>query len=91
MNAYGRDKDGVFIQTVNAEDKPSTSGPYYRDKDGWHVRVKLEGGGAAEPGPKGDKGDPGAKGDKGDKGDPGKDAEPQFTSEQVDSLLALLE
>ena len=55
------------------------------------------------PGPKGDKGDPGpagedgtdgAKGAKGDKGDPGpagKDAEPQFTEEEVTALKALIE
>lgn len=55
------------------------------------------------PGPKGDKGDPGpagedgtdgAKGAKGDKGDPGpagKDAEPQFTEEEVVALKALVE
>lgn len=55
------------------------------------------------PGPKGDKGDKGepgadgkdgadgAKGAKGDKGDPGKDAEPQFTAEEVTALKALIE
>src|SRR5699024_4755233 len=52
------------------------------------------------PGPKGDKGEPGAdgkdgadgaKGAKGDKGDPGKDAEPQFTEEEVAALTALIE
>lgn len=51
------------------------------------------------PGPKGDKGEPGAagkdgadgaKGAKGDKGDPGKDAEPQFTEEEVSALKALV-
>lgn len=54
-------------------------------------------------GPKGDKGDTGAKGSKGDKGEPGtdgkdgaqgpagKDAEPQFTEEQVEALLALID
>lgn len=41
-----------------------------------------------ERGPQGPKGDKGAKGDK---GDPGKDAEPQFTEEQVAALLALIE
>lgn len=47
------------------------------------------------PGPKGDKGEPGAdgkdgaKGAKGDKGEPGKDAEPQFTEEEVAALKAL--
>ena len=57
-------------------------------------------------GPKGDKGDPGEQGPKGDPGADGKDgaqgpagkdgadgkdAEPQFTAEQVTALLALLE
>ena len=45
-------------------------------------------------GPKGDKGEPGAdgaKGPKGDKGEPGKDAEPQFTEEEVAALKALIE
>lgn len=65
--------------------------------------VRKASGGAGErgpQGPKGDKGEPGEKGPKGDKGDPGadgkdgtngKDAEPQFTAEQVTALLALLE
>ena len=52
------------------------------------------------PGPKGDKGDAGPagkdgadgeKGPKGDKGEPGKDAEPQFTEEEVAALKALIE
>ena len=55
------------------------------------------------PGPKGDKGEPGAdgkdgadgekgpKGDKGDTGPAGKDAEPQFTEEEVAALKALIE
>jgi|SRR5690625_2954113 len=48
-------------------------------------------------GPKGDKGEPGAdgakgpKGDKGDTGPAGKDAEPQFTEEEVAALKALIE
>ena len=48
-------------------------------------------------GPKGDKGEPGAdgakgpKGDKGDTGPAGKDAEPQFTAEEVTALKALIE
>lgn len=40
------------------------------------------------PGPPGKDG---AKGDKGDKGEPGKDAEPQFTEEEVAALKALIE
>ena len=55
------------------------------------------------PGPKGDKGEPGAdgkdgadgekgpKGDKGATGPAGKDAEPQFTEEEVAALKALIE
>lgn len=35
-------------------------------------------------------GPPGPKGDKGDKGNPGKDAEPQFTAEEVTALKALV-
>ena len=48
-------------------------------------------------GPQGPKGKDGAKGAKGDRGDTGpqgpagKDADPQFTPEQVEALLALLE
>lgn len=45
-------------------------------------------------GPAGKDGAKGAKGDKGDtgpQGPAGKDAEPQFTPEQVSALLALLE
>ena len=50
-----------------------------------------------DAGPQGPAGKDGAKGAKGDKGDTGpqgpagKDAEPQFTPEQVSALLALLE
>ena len=49
------------------------------------------------PGPKGDKGEPGpagkdgAAGAKGDTGPAGKDAEPQFTEEEVTALKALIE
>lgn len=61
---------------------------------------------ATEPGPKGDagpqgpkgdtgpqgpQGEPGPKGDTGPQGPAGKDAENQFTAEQVSALLALLE
>jgi len=44
-------------------------------------------------GPKGDAGERGPKGDtgpQGPKGDPGKDAEPQFTEEEVAALKALI-
>ena len=36
-------------------------------------------------------GPPGKDGAKGDKGEPGKDAEPQFTEEEVAALKALIE
>lgn len=42
-------------------------------------------------GAKGDKGEPGAVGAKGDTGPAGKDAEPQFTEEEVAALKALIE
>lgn len=44
-------------------------------------------------GVKGEKGDPGdsVKGDPGEPGPPGKDAEPQFTTEEVAALKALIE
>src|SRR5699024_9686110 len=44
-----------------------------------------------EPGPAGKDGADGEKGPKGDKGEPGKDAEPQFTEEEVAALKALIE
>ncbi|MEK3886533.1 hypothetical protein [Bacillus sp. FSL K6-3431] len=40
---------------------------------------------------KGNKGDPGGRGPTGSDGPPGQNAEPQFTPEQVDALLALIE
>jgi len=56
--------------------------------------VRQASGGGGEQGPKGDpgpKGEPGADGKDGATGPAGKDAEPQFTEEQVTALLALLE
>lgn len=62
--------------------------------------IELTPGPKGDKGDKGDKGEPGAdgkdgadgaKGAKGDKGDPGKDAEPQFTEEEVAALKALIE
>ena len=56
--------------------------------------IELTPGPPGKDGAKGDKGEPGkdgAKGDKGDKGEPGKDAEPQFTEEEVAALKALIE
>lgn len=61
--------------------------------------IELTPGPKGDKGDKGDKGEPGAdgkdgadgaKGAKGDKGDPGKDAEPQFTEEEVTALKALV-
>lgn len=40
---------------------------------------------------KGEQGEPGKTGDPGEPGKPGSNAEPQFTQEQVDALLALIE
>ena len=67
------------------------------DEQAWLESLKGEKGDAGPQGPKGDKGDkgePGADGkdgEQGPQGPPGKDAEPQFTPEQVAALLALLE
>src|SRR5690625_1506297 len=66
---------------------------------GKEVRTKLDESELTHglQGPKGDKGEPGAdgakgpKGDKGDTGPAGKDAEPQFTEEEVAALKALIE
>lgn len=63
----------------------------------WLESLKGDKGEPGERGPAGPKGDAGdrgptgPKGDKGDKGDPGADAEPQFTPEQVEALLSLIE
>ena len=54
---------------------------------------KGEKGDPREQGPKGDKGDkgePGADGKDGAQGPPGKDAEPQFTEEEVTALKAMI-
>src|SRR5699024_476662 len=64
------------------------------DEQAWLESLKGEKCDAGPQGPKGDKGDkgdPGADGKDGEQGPPGKDAEPQFTQEQVDALLALLD
>lgn len=42
-------------------------------------------------GPAGTDGTNGTNGSKGDPGTPGTDAEPQFTPEQVDAIIALIE
>lgn len=54
---------------------------------------KGDKGDPGEQGPKGDKGDkgePGADGKDGAQGPPGKDAEPQFTEEEVTALKAMI-
>ena len=61
------------------------------DEQAWLESLK------GEQGPKGDPGTDGAKGDRGEpgvdgaQGPPGKDAEPQFTPEQVSAILALID
>lgn len=47
-------------------------------------------GGAGERGPRGPQGPEGPQGPKGPKGDPGKDAEPQFTADEVSALKGLI-
>src|SRR5690625_6791767 len=67
------------------------------DEQAWLESLKGEKGDAGPQGPKGDKGDKGepgadgADGEQGPQGPPGKDAEPQFTQEQVAALLTLLD
>src|SRR5690625_4692758 len=58
------------------------------DEQAWLESLKGEKG---DPGPQGPPGADGADGEQGPQGPPGKDAEPQFTQEQVDALLALLD
>lgn len=55
------------------------------DEESWLESLK------GEQGPAGKNGTDGAEGPEGPQGPPGKDAEPQFTPEQVDALLALIE
>lgn len=58
------------------------------DEQAWLESLKGEKG---DPGPQGPPGVDGADGEQGPPGQPGKDAEPQFTPEQVAALLALLD
>ena len=58
------------------------------DEQAWLESLKGEKG---DPGPQGPPGVDGKDGEQGPQGPPGNDAEPQFTQEQVDALLALLD
>ena len=58
------------------------------DEQLWLESLKGDKG---DPGPQGPPGADGKDGEQGPQGPPGKDAEPQFTQEQVDALLALLD
>ena len=58
------------------------------DEQAWLESLKGEKG---DPGPQGPPGVDGKDGEQGPPGPPGKDAEPQFTPEQVAALLALLD
>ena len=61
------------------------------DEQAWLESLKGEKGDPGPQGPPGADGKDGADGEQGPPGPPGKDAEPQFTPEQVAALLALLE
>src|SRR5699024_1427765 len=70
------------------------------DEQAWLESLKGEKGEQGPQGPPGadgkdgadgEQGPPGADGKDGEQGPPGKDAEPQFTPEQVAALLALLD
>lgn len=67
------------------------------DEQAWLESLKGEKGDPGPQGPPGadgkdgEQGPPGADGKDGEQGPPGNDAEPQFTQEQVDALLALLD
>ena len=58
------------------------------DEQAWLESLKGDKG---DPGPQGPPGADGKDGADGEQGPPGKDAEPQFTPEQVAALLALLD
>ena|SRR5690625_6474868 len=58
------------------------------DEQAWLESLKGDKG---DPGPQGPPGADGKDGEQGPPGPPGKDAEPQFTPEQVAALLALLD
>ena len=61
------------------------------DEQAWLESLKGEKGDTGPQGPPGADGKDGADGEQGPPGPPGKDAEPQFTPEQVTALLALLD
>ena len=61
------------------------------DEQAWLESLKGEKGDPGPQGPPGADGKDGADGEQGPQGPPGNDAEPQFTQEQVDALLALLD
>ena len=61
------------------------------DEQAWLESLKGEKGDPGPQGPPGADGKDGADGEQGPPGPPGKDAEPQFTPEQVAALLALLD
>src|SRR5699024_2795621 len=61
------------------------------DEQAWLESLKGEKGDPGPQGPPGVDGKDGADGEQGPPGPPGKDAEPQFTPEQVAALLALLD
>ena len=61
------------------------------DEQAWLESLKGDKGDPGPQGPPGADGKDGADGEQGPPGPPGKDAEPQFTPEQVTALLALLD
>src|SRR5699024_2467715 len=61
------------------------------DEQAWLESLKCDKGDPGPQGPPGADGKDGADGEQGPPGPPGKDAEPQFTPEQVAALLALLD
>ena len=61
------------------------------DEQAWLESLKGEKGEQGPQGPPGADGKDGEQGPQGPQGPPGKDAEPQFTQEQVAALLALLD
>ena len=97
------DKEVLYAEIYGAK----VGLPQYYDENGDPVvistdtpmPVKLEGvesiqgeqGPQGPEGPRGPEGPQGPKGDTGEQGPPGKDAEPQFTEEEVAALKALIE
>src|SRR5699024_4689341 len=92
--------DAVKEVRTNVDEIELTPGPQGPKGDKGDPGADGKDGADGEKGAKGDKGEPGPagkdgadgeKGPKGDKGEPGKDAEPQFTEEEVAALKALIE